>query len=47
MNTVQNLQRSKASNAELVTYGRAVNGDKSFSGLEAWNLVTATIVARL
>jgi hypothetical protein len=38
----QNSQRSKASNAVLVTEQRG--GVKSFRGLEACNLVTATVV---
>jgi hypothetical protein len=40
--TAQNSQRSKASNAVLASYSRAVRGVISFRVLEACNLVTAT-----
>jgi hypothetical protein len=43
MKTAQNSQRSKASNAVLMTENRAVRGVKLFCGLEACNWVTATI----
>jgi hypothetical protein len=42
--TAQNSQRSKASNAVLLTWSRAVRGAKSFRGLEACNLVTLAIM---
>jgi hypothetical protein len=42
--TAQNSQRSKASNAVLATWSRAVKGVKSFHGLEVCNLVTDSVV---
>jgi hypothetical protein len=45
--TAQNSQRSKTSNAGLLTQSRAVKWVKSFRGLEACNLVTVAIVKRL
>jgi hypothetical protein len=38
--TARNSQRSKASNAVLLTLSHAVREVKSFRGLEAYNLVT-------
>jgi hypothetical protein len=43
--TFQNSQRSKASNAVLLSWSRAVR--KPFRGLEACNLVTTTVVASM
>jgi hypothetical protein len=43
MDTVQNSQRSKASNAVIVTSSRAVRAVKSLRGLEARSLVAATV----
>jgi hypothetical protein len=44
--TVQNSQRSKASNAVMVTSSRTIRGVMFFSGLEACNLVTAAMVSQ-
>jgi hypothetical protein len=46
MKTAQKSQRSKANNAVLVAWSRAVRegkGGESFRGLEACNLVTTAV----